>query len=186
MAPGRRRLADRIDHEVPAAAATAVLTARLELRLPVEEDRARFVRLFCDEAFMVFSAGVLDRQAASQRFDRMLLRGHEIFFAKQPIIERATGETVGYCGVDCFEFEGKSRLEFGYRLVPAARGKGFATEAGRALLDEAAESFRGEILAIIDPHNHASQNVADKLGFQYWKQPVVNGHLVNLYRIELS
>lgn len=165
--------------------ALVVLTARLELRLPVEADRERFVELFCDEEFMVFS-GVVDRQAANRRFDRMLGRAQELGFAKQPIIERATGEIVGYTGVDRFDFEGESRLEYGYRLVPSAREKGFATEAGRALLDQAAKTFRGEILAIIDPRNHASQNVVYKLGFGFWKQAHVYGHLDNLYRIDIG
>jgi len=36
--------------------------------------------------------------------------------------------------VNWFDFEEQRRLEYGYRLVPEARGKGYATEAGRALL----------------------------------------------------
>ena len=70
-------------------------------------------------------------------------------------------------------------------IMPDARGHGYATEAGRALVGLAAETFRGEILAMIDPKNEPSQNVAAKLGFVYWKQAVVNGYLDNLYRLEL-
>jgi RimJ/RimL family protein N-acetyltransferase len=159
-----------------------VLTPRLEVRLPQEPDRARFVELFCDEDFMIFSGGVLTREAANQRFDQMLARGAELTFAKQPVIERSTGVIVGYAGVDWFDFEGRRRLEFGWRLVPEARGLGYATEAGRAVLAKAANTFRGEILAIIDPSNRASLNVARKLGFVFWKQAVVMGFLANLYR----
>jgi RimJ/RimL family protein N-acetyltransferase len=163
-----------------------VLTARLELRLPVESDRARFVDLFCDECFMVFSSGVLDSQGAHRRFDEMLARSAELSFAKQPVIERNTGSIVGYSGVNFFEFEGQQRLEYGYRLVPDARGKGYATEAGRALLNVAEESFAGEILAMIDPRNFRSQNVARKLGFVFWKQAVVDGFIDNLYRRQVG
>ena len=63
-----------------------MLTPRLEIRLPEERDRARFVELFCDDEFMVFSGGVLDQAAAHQRFDEMLHRGEELTFAKQPVI----------------------------------------------------------------------------------------------------
>ncbi|MGH7746799.1 MAG: GNAT family N-acetyltransferase [Acidimicrobiales bacterium] len=159
-----------------------MLTARLEVRLPRESDRARFVELFCDEEFMVFSSGVLTTDAAHARFDEMLIRGVEIPFAKQPVIEQSTGVVVGYAGVNWFDFEGQRRLEFGYRLIPAARGVGYATEAGRAVLGKAAESFRGVVLAIIDPTNSASHNVARKLGFAFWKQAIVDGYLANLYR----
>ena len=134
---------------------------------------------------MVFSDGVLDEEGANRRFDLMLVRAGELPFAKQPVIERATGEIVGYTGVDRFDFEGYSRLEYGYRLVPAARGRGYATEAGRAVLDSAAETFNGEILAMIDPVNQPSRNVAGKLGFSFWKQALVDGYLVDLHRLRL-
>ena len=163
-----------------------MLTPRLELKPPEEQDRTRFVELFCDEAFMVFSGGVLDPASAHRRFDEMLQRAHELPFAKQPVIERATDTVVGYSGVNYFEFEGEQRLEFGWRLVPEARGKGYATEAGSAVLAVAGGSFRGEILAMIDPTNHASANVAHKLGFAFWKQAVIDGYLDDLYRIHVS
>jgi RimJ/RimL family protein N-acetyltransferase len=162
-----------------------MLTARLEVRLPHESDRERFVQLFQDEAFMAFSAGVLESDSAHRRFDEMLERAAELPFAKQPVIERRTGSVLGYVGVNTFEFEGQRRLEYGYRLVPEARGKGYATEAGRVLLTVAARTFSGEILAMIDPRNVPSQNVARKLGFEFWKQAVVNGFLDDLYRIQI-
>lgn len=144
------------------------------------------MELFREEGFMVFSAGVLTTDAAHDRFDRMLVRGAELTFAKQPVIERSTGIIVGYAGVEWFEFEGRRRLEFGYRLVPEARGRGYAIEASQALLAKAAETFRGEILAMIDPKNHPSQNVAGKLGFTYRKQAIVGGYLVNIYRLHIG
>jgi RimJ/RimL family protein N-acetyltransferase len=140
------------------------------------------VELFCDEDFMVFSAGVLTTDAAHDRFDEMLMRGIELPFAKQPVIERSTGIIVGYAGVNWFDFEGHRRLEFGYRLVPEARGRGYATEASRAVIATAAQTFHGEILAMIDPTNHASQNVAGKLGFAFWKRATIDGWLASMYR----
>ena len=171
--------------DVGVLASQTVLTPRLEVRLPVEADRERFVQLFGDERFMVFSAGVLDSDSAHRRFDEMLERAAELPFAKQPVIERRTGSIVGYSGVNSFEFEEQRHLEYGYRLVPEARGKGYATEAGRALLTLAEETFSGEILAMIDPTNVLSQNVTHKLGFVFWKQAVVDGFLDNLYRLQV-
>jgi RimJ/RimL family protein N-acetyltransferase len=163
-----------------------VFTERLEVRLPVEADRARFVDLFMDEEFMVFSGGVHTLESAHERFDEMLVRAEELPFAKQPVIERGTDLVLGYSGVNWFDFEGERRLEWGYRLVPEARGKGYATEAGRALIDLAAETFKGEILCMIDPTNIPSQNVARKLGFTYWKQAVIDDWLDNLYRLDIG
>ena len=141
-----------------------VLTERLEVRLPVAADRARFVDLFQDPAFMQFSDGVHDRASAGTRFDVMLETAGRVPFAKQPVIERSSGEIVGYIGAAWCAFAGASRLEFGYRLVPSARRQGYATEAGLAVLSLAADSFRGELLAMIDPLNVASRSVIGKLG----------------------
>ncbi len=160
-----------------------MLTERLEIRPPEERDRARFVEFFRDPDFMVFSDGVCTPESAHARFDGMLSNAAELPYAKQPVIEQSTGVTVGYCGAAPFEFEGEHRLEFGYRLIPQARGQGYATEAGRAVLALAARSFRGELLAIIDPANQRSSNVARKLGFEFWKRGTVDdGYPVDLYQ----
>jgi RimJ/RimL family protein N-acetyltransferase len=164
-----------------------MLTPRLEIRLPTEADRGRFVQLFGDEDYMVFSGGVLGADAAHRRFDAMLIRAGELSFAKQPVIERSTGAIVGYVGVNPFDFEGERRLEFGYRLVGDARGRGYATEASGALLAKAEEEgYRGEILAMIDPRNGPSRHVAGKLGFTFWKQATVDGFLDDLYRLRIG
>ncbi|MEM7408685.1 MAG: GNAT family N-acetyltransferase [Myxococcota bacterium] len=157
-------------------------TQRLEIRPPRESDRARFVALFTNDTFMEFSDGVMTAEAASERFDRMLHVANEVAFGKQPIIERSSGTLVGYCGVDGFDFEGRRRLEWGYRLVAEARGQGYATEASAALLDLAEPAVRAEILAIIHPPNAASIRTITKLGFEFWKEAPVSGETRNLYR----
>jgi RimJ/RimL family protein N-acetyltransferase len=163
-----------------------LVTSRLEVRPPREADRVRFADLFRNDAFMVFSSAPLSEDAAHKRFDHMLAMCQVVPFAKQPIVERSSGVVVGYTGVDYFTFEGEERLEWGYRLVPGARGKGYATEAGHALLTSAGETFSGELLAIIDPANHASQNVCRKLGFAFLKQASVDGDLRNLYALVIG
>jgi RimJ/RimL family protein N-acetyltransferase len=160
------------------------LTPRLEVRCPTELDRPRFVELFCEDAFMAFAGGPLVVDQAHACFDRMVARCGELSFAKQPIVERCSGIVMGYTGVDWIEFDGRRWLEWGYRLVPAARGKGYATEASLALLEVARNDYAGQILGIIDPDNRASQNVIRKLRFEYWKQARVFGDLRNLYRLQ--
>jgi len=152
-----------------------VETDRLLLRRPIERDRARFVELFTDEAFTVFSDGVHDAASAHARFDGMLTLIDAIPYAKQPIIERASGSIVGYTGVATAIIDDIDRLEWGWRLVPSARGRGYATEATTALLEVADTHDNGEMLCIIDPENHASRRVADKVGFRWWRQLDWNG-----------
>lgn len=131
---------------------------------------------------MAYSGGPLAADRAHARFDRMVARCLELSFAKQAIVERCSGVVIGYTGVDWIELDGRRWPEWGYRLVPAARGKGYATEASLALLDVAGHEHAGEILGIIHPGNRASQRVIRKLGFAYWKQAPVYGDRRNLYR----
>ena len=164
---------------------TSALTPRLEVRRPTEADRSRFVELFCDQGFMAFSGGPLAADGAQARFDGMLDRCEELAFAKQPIVERSSGVVIGYTGVDWIELDDGRWLEWGYRLVPAARGNGYATEASLALLEVARNEHEGGVLGIIHPDNRASHNVIRKLGFRYWKQEPVHGDLRDLYRLDL-
>lgn len=56
-------------------------------------------------------------------------------------------------------------IEIGWRLRPAAWGKGFATEAARSLVQYAFGSLKlQQIVADIDPENTGSRRVAEKLG----------------------
>lgn len=145
-----------------------VETDRLIVRLPLENDRVRFVELFTGDAFMVF-AGVHDVESAHVRFDRMLAVASAVPYGKQPVIERSTGVIVGYTGVDRVDFGGVDRLEWGWRFVSAARGRGYATEATTALLEVADAHDAGEVLCLIAADNHDSRRVADKTGFR-WRQ----------------
>jgi RimJ/RimL family protein N-acetyltransferase len=163
-----------------------VRTARLLVRPPREADRDRFVELFRDQDFMVFYPDVLTEEDASDRFDHMVAVCQTVPFGKQPVVELSSGLVVGYTGVDYIDFEGRTWLEWGYRLVPERRGLGYATEAGQALLAKARQTYAGELLAIIAPENLASQNVCRKLGFTFWKQAPVEGDIRNLYTLPVE
>lgn len=172
-------------HDRAVVDSDGVVTERLQVRHPVEADRQRLVELFCNEAFMVFSDGVLSEPEANTRFDRMLARCAEVRFAKQPIIERSSGLVVGYTGVDWIDFEDRRWLEWGYPLAAEARRNGYATEASTALLAFAARHYTGEILGIIHPENHTSKGVIGRLGFHFWKQASVVGEMRDVFRREV-
>lgn len=145
-------------------------TERLTIRPPIENDRARFVELFTDEAFTVFSEGAHDVASANVRFDGMLGLAAAVPYAKQPIIENSSGLIIGYTGVGTVAFEQADQLEWGWRLSAEARGRGYATEATAALLRLADSHDDGQMLCIIDVDNAPSRGVADKLGFELWRQ----------------
>ena len=59
-----------------------------------------------------------------------------------------------------------TEVEFGYRLLPKFWDRGYATEAGRAVVNHAfGDLGLTALCAIIHPDNTASSTVAEKLGF---------------------
>ena len=59
-----------------------------------------------------------------------------------------------------------TEVEFGYRLLPKFWGRGYATEAGRAVVNHAfGDLGLTTLCAIIHPDNLPSSTVAKKLGF---------------------
>jgi RimJ/RimL family protein N-acetyltransferase len=80
--------------------------------------------------------------------------------------------------------EGVSELELGYALARSHWGKGYATEAAKAAL-EYCLSVAGQprTVAIIDPLNHASIRVAEKIGMAFERSIEWEGEPANLYSV---
>lgn len=81
-----------------------------------------------------------------------------------PIERRGDGGFIGYCGL----IVGRSTLaepEIAYELFRHAHGRGYATEAARAVLGAAAATGRRRLWSTVDVENAASLRVLEKLGF---------------------
>ena len=81
------------------------------------------------------------------------------------------GETIiiGRCGLQPIADENSplGRIELGYLIAPEYRGKGYAYEACKAILEYAFKALRiEEVFAEIDLENTASVHLAEKLGFR--------------------
>jgi RimJ/RimL family protein N-acetyltransferase len=72
----------------------------------------------------------------------------------------------------------RGAAEVGYDVYPAYRGRGFATEAGRALIDWACrEHGISHFISGVAPENLASLRVNEKLGFVLTGR-IVDGELI--------
>lgn len=91
------------------------------------------------------------------------------------ITQTHDGEVVGDCGLTVQDVEGTPHVEIGYRVLPAARRQGYATEAARAVRDCAAAHGVGHLVALIRPANTPSQAVARNLGMQLERTAHVHG-----------
>jgi len=86
------------------------------------------------------------------------------------LVVREGGETAGFVGFIPRTMDWGDELELGWMLLPAHRGRGYATEAARAL--RATKDRR--IISLIRSDNPASQSVARRIGaerervFEYW------------------
>jgi [ribosomal protein S5]-alanine N-acetyltransferase len=90
-------------------------------------------------------------------------------FGQRLVVERDTGLAVG--GIGIFGPPEDGRVEIGYGIVESRRGRGYATEAARALVRYAL-GLPGvaEVVAGVDPANPASARVLEKAGLTFRSQ----------------
>jgi len=78
----------------------------------------------------------------------------------------------------------KGEIEIGWRFTLSNWGRGYATEAAAAVLEHAFKSAHvSAVVADINPLNHASIRVAEKIGMRYVGERAVDGELLKWYRL---
>jgi ribosomal-protein-alanine N-acetyltransferase len=87
-------------------------------------------------------------------------------FCRWKLVEASTGDLIGFCGPGIWR--DAPDPEIGWWLARSHWGRGLATEAARAALDDAFERVRLErIISIAMPENTASIGVMKKLGLKF-------------------
>jgi len=102
------------------------------------------------------------------------------------IRERASGRFVGEVGFADFKRDLQPSIEgvpeAGWVLARWAHGKGFATEAVRAILEWGATHFESpRTICLINPGNLASIHVAKKCGFRELTRAIYKDHETILF-----
>lgn len=160
-------------------------TPRLRLRPFTPADLDAFTALAADPEFQAWSlTGPLDADQAQRKLEALIALYETQGFSKWAIEMRQAPRIIGYCGLGLEEIEGRSLPEFGYRLAPASRGQGLATEAARAAIEDAFDRLgMSEIHAFAEPGNAASLRVLEKLGLSYLRDITLHGRAWRLYRL---
>jgi RimJ/RimL family protein N-acetyltransferase len=115
-----------------------LLTDRLRLRQWEDRDLDRLAWIYTDPGYLEHMPA-MDREATASQVARFRERWEKDGFSHWAVEERVTETLVGRIGLLChrdWPLE-VAPVEVGWTLAPEARGRGFATEGGRASLEAA-------------------------------------------------
>ena len=137
-------------------------TARLRLRAIETSDWPAIFAYMSDRRVTAFLPdGSLD-EAASRAF---ALKHSGDAGEAVAVVEKASGQMIGH--MPYHQWFAPETYEIGWAFAHAHQGKGYATEAGQALLAHAFETRKAHrVIATCQPENVASWRVAEKLGLR--------------------
>jgi RimJ/RimL family protein N-acetyltransferase len=144
-------------------------TDRLILRPPAPEDFEPFCAMMADEETARFIGGVAPPPVVWRQLCTMAgafaLYGYAMF----SVVEKSSGRWVGRIGPwTPAQWPG---TEVGWGLAREAWGKGYATEAAAVSIDWVFDNLGWtEVIHCIDPANHPSARVAERLGSKVLRQ----------------
>ena len=146
---------------------STIETDRLSLRLWTQADLPSLQALCSDPAVMEHFPSTLS-QAETENLLRRLIaqfeqRGHTYFLAER----KDTGAFIGFIGLAYQDYESPCtpNVDIGWRLMPAAWGKGFATEGAMACLDFGFQTLKLEkIVSVCTKTNIGSEKVMQRIG----------------------
>ena len=153
-------------------AAPRLRTARLTLRPLQAGDRPALTALFASPAARRHLDVEVEsfeeaRSFADEFVRRALAEAGGVTTGALAIVPHGSERPAGYCGLRPLP-DRLDAAELTYALAPQAWGAGYATEAGRAVLDHGFERLGlAETLAMARPANRASCRVLERLGFRH-------------------
>lgn len=160
-------------------------TPRLLIRDLQESDLHALAGLWSDPEVTRHMGGPRDHAWVISALAEDVLAGQETYDLR-PLIDKASGQLIGHCGYAEKEVDGQREIELIYVLARSAWGRGLATEAAAALRDHAFSELKlTRLIALIEPGNHASEGVAQKIGMQRERETIRPGGAMRLvYAVE--
>lgn len=151
-----------------AALETTVRTARLEL-IPFAPAHLGWLhQMNADPEVMRYLGEPQTREDVANSVARQQEKWSKFGFGWWSVFTRDDQAFVGAACLQHLAHVESNPLEIGWRLLPTAQGKGFATEAGQAAMDYAFDVISETYLkAVTDPENEASAKVMERLGMAY-------------------
>lgn len=152
-------------------------TSRLALRQLEETDFDAWSAVLGDPEVMYAYEHGFSRDEVRQWIYRQLERYAKYGFGLWAVIEKASGELIGDCGITMQDWNGREVPEIGYHLRRDKWHQGFAIEAAAACREYGFYTLNfPELFSIIRDNNFPSQHVALRSGM------AVRGAFVKHYR----
>ena len=160
-------------------------TARLLLRPFSQSDHETASLLHSDPEVTKYTGGLRSREHSSATLARWIERFNSRGWGPLAVAEREGSDLVGWCGIQPLTHTQDFELFFGY--TPSVWGRGYATEAGKALVAAGFETLSVDrIVARAHDENLASQRVLEKIGMTKLHTVFndIYGGIVSLFAIE--
>ena len=153
-------------------------TNRLILRQFHIRDGDALEHVFGDPEVMRYGPGVQTQAWVNDWLRDCMENYRQWGFGPWAVVEKTVSVVIGYAGLYHFsDIDGHPEIEVGYRLMRSHWGRGFATEAVKAIRQYAFHVLcLPRLIALIDPQNTASIRVAEKIGMQYEKEVMLEGY----------
>lgn len=170
-------------------------TNRLILREWQEEDLEAFARINQDPQVMEHFPALLSIEETAAFIERINQHFRKHGFGLWAVVLKESEELIGFVGLNIPSFEAHFTpcVEIGWRLASQHWGKGYATEAAKAVLKTGFKKYGlKEIVSFTVPANKRSIRIMEKIGmvrdpkddFEHPKLPKDHPLLVHvLYRI---
>jgi [ribosomal protein S5]-alanine N-acetyltransferase len=165
-------------------------TPRLIIRRFCEKDLVPLYEMHADAEATKFLGGVWSMERAQQTLAGIIAGYVSDEMRWLAVEERTSGNFIGVCwlgglGARWDNALGAGHVELGYRYDRRYWGRGYATEAGAAMLRRGFDELKlKQIVAIVDERNLASERVLQKLGMAYNHTFEQEGLVIKFYTLD--
>lgn len=142
-------------------------TNRIRLEVPNKDDLPRFFEIYGNPRNNLFNpAGpIATIQHAEVRFDKLCGHWEKYSFGPWKLIEKSSGEVMGYGGLNFMHYGETLHLNLGYRLDEAYWGNGYATEVAQFAMNYGLKELdQKAIFGLVRPDHITSIRVLEKCG----------------------
>ncbi len=167
---------------VSGSPAFPILTARLRLRPLKRDDLDALAEVYLHPQVQRW-IGRHTREDVECELGLQLQHQSALGWSLWAVEDRETDRMIGDCGLQPLEHHGPE-VELGYDLHPDAWGRGLATEAARAVMEQAFGPLHiDRVVAVVKPDHLASQRVLEKAGLKRAGTRLAYGESMLIYEV---